>query len=68
MRCTRRARSPSARRSDDQIDIAPVDAEIEGRRADDGAQLSGCHRRFDFATLGDVERAVVERDGEVSLR
>ena len=49
---------------DDQIDIAPVDAEVEGGGADHGAQLAGRHRGFDLAALGGIERAVVEGDGE----
>ena len=47
---------------DDEIDIAPVDAEIERRGADDRAQAAGRHRRLDPAALARVERAVVQRD------
>ena len=47
---------------DDQIDVAPVDAEIEGRGADHRAELAGGHRRLDLAPLAGVERAVMERD------
>ena len=50
---------------DDQIDIAPVDAEIERRRAHHRAQFSGHHGVLDLAALGDVERAVMQRDGEI---
>ena len=47
---------------DDEIDIAPVDAEIERRSTDHAAQFSGRHRVLDLAALRDVERAVVQRD------
>ena len=47
---------------DDEIDVAPVDAEVEGRGADHGAELSRRHRRLDLAPLGRVERAVMEGD------
>ena len=47
---------------DHQIDIAPVDAEIERRGADHRAQAPGRHRGLDLAALRHVERAVMERD------
>ena len=50
---------------DDEIDIAPVDAEIERGGADHGAQPAGRHRGFDLAPLRYVERAVMQRDGEI---
>ena len=50
---------------DDQIDVAPVDAEIERGRADHRAQLAGRHGVLDLAALRDIERAVMQRDGEV---
>ena len=50
---------------DDQIDVAPVDAEIERRGADHGAQAAGRHRCFHFAPLRHVERAVMQGDGEI---
>jgi hypothetical protein len=49
---------------DDEVDVAPVDAEVERRGADHGAELSRRHRRLDLPPLGRVERAVMERDGE----
>ena len=52
---------------DDEIDVAPVDAEIEGRGADDGAELARDHRGLDLPALGGVERAVVEGDGQAVL-
>ena len=50
---------------DDQIDVAPVDAEIERGGADHRAQAPGRHRAFDLAPLRHVERTVVQRDGEI---
>ena len=49
----------------DEIDVAPVDAEIERGGADHRAQLARGHRVFDLAALRDVERAVMQRDGEI---
>ena len=50
---------------DHQIDVAPVDAEIERRCGDDRAQPSGRHRVLDLAPLADVERAVMQRDRQI---
>ena len=47
---------------DDEIDIAPVDAEVERRGADHTAQPAGGHRVLDLAALRDIERAVMQRD------
>ena len=47
---------------DDEVDIAPVDAEIERRGGDDGAQAVGLHRLLDAPALADIERAVMQRD------
>ena len=52
---------------DDEIDIAPVDAEIERRGAHHGAELALHHGRLDLAPLRHVERAVMERDRQVSV-
>ena len=49
---------------DDEIDVAPVDAEVERRGTDYGAQAIVGHRRLHLAALGGVERAVVEGDRE----
>ena len=49
---------------DDEIDVAPVDTEVERGGADHAAQLAGRHRVLDLAALGDVERAVMKRNGE----
>ena len=49
---------------DDEIDIAPVDAEVERRGADHAAQFARRHGVLDLAALGDVERAVMQRDRE----
>ena len=46
----------------DEIDIAPVDAEVERRGADHGAQCSRDHGAFDLTALFDRERAVMQRD------
>ena len=47
---------------DHEVDVAPVDSEIEGRGADDGAQLPGRHRRLDPPPLRHVEGAVMQGD------
>ena len=52
---------------DDEVDVPPVYAEVERRGADHRFQLAGRHRLLDAAALAGVERAVVERDGEVVL-
>ena len=43
---------------DHEIDVAPVDAEIERGGADHAAQFSLGHRVLDLAALGDVEHRV----------
>ena len=50
---------------DHEIDVAPVDAEIERRGADHGTELACDHGRFDFPALADIERAVMERDRQI---
>ena len=52
------------RRTDmhDKIDVAPVDAEIQRRGGDDGAQAARLHRPLHLAALADIERAVMQRD------
>ena len=52
---------------DDEIDVAPVDAEVERRRRDDGAQAVRLHRLLDAPALADIERAVMQRDRQVVL-
>ena len=52
---------------DDQIDGAHVDAELERRGGDDGADLSGLEKVFDFGALRGGERAVMGA-GEGLLR
>ena len=47
---------------DDQIDIAPIDAEIERRGGDDGAQAIFRHGLLHLAALADIERTVMQRD------
>ena len=49
---------------DHEIDVAPVDPEIERGGADDRAQSPRRHRAFNLAALGNVERTVVECNRE----
>ena len=49
---------------DDEVDITPVDPEIERRRTDHAAQAALRHRLLDLAALRDIERAVMQCDGE----
>ena len=62
MRCASRLAPFGAPTWIDEVDVAPVDAEVERRGGDDGAQCSRRHRRFDLAPLPAVERAVMQRD------
>ena len=50
---------------DHEIDVAPVDAEVERGGADDGAQAAPCHDGLDLAALLDGEAAVMERYRQV---
>ena len=50
---------------DDEIDVAPIDAEIERRGADNRAELARDHRCLDFSALAHIEGTVMQRDGEV---
>ena len=49
----------------DQIDRAPVDAQIKRPGADHGAQRARHHRRLDPFALFAGQRAVVDADGQV---
>ena len=49
---------------DDEIDVAPVDPEIQGGGGNDGAQTTRRHGRFDLTTLRHIEGAVMQRDRE----
>ena len=49
---------------DDEIDVAPVDTEIERGGADHALQPARSHRVLDLAALRDIKRAVMQRDGE----
>ena len=51
-----------------QIDIAPVDAEVERRGTYHRAQLARCHGILDLAPLRHVERAMMQRDGQQGPR
>ncbi len=50
---------------DHQIDIAPVDAKVQGSGADHGAQLACDHRGLYPVALFAGEAAVVDGDGQV---
>ena len=50
---------------DDEIDITPVDAHVERRGGDHGAQFVFDHRLLNLAALADIERAVVQRDRQI---
>ena len=50
---------------DHEIDVAPVDAEVERRGADHGAQSADRHRLLDLAALRHVERTVMQRDRKI---
>ena len=52
---------------DHQVDVAPVDAEVERRGADHGAQLARRHGRLDLAALLGGQRAVMQGDRQVVL-
>ena len=49
---------------DDEIDIAPVNAKVQRRGADDGLDPACHHRRLHPAALAGIERAVMQRDGQ----
>ena len=49
---------------DDQIDVAPVDAEVEAGGGDQRAQLARAHRRLDLAARFQRQAAVVDADAE----
>ena len=50
---------------DHQIDVAPVDAEIEAAGGDDGAQLARGHRRLDAGPHLARQRPVMQADRQV---
>ena len=50
---------------DDQVDVAPVDAEIEAGGADEAAQPPRGDRRLDLAPRLDRERAVMDADRQI---
>ena len=47
---------------DDEVDVAPVDAEVEGRGRHHGPQRVRLHRLLDAPPLADIERAVMQCD------
>ena len=52
---------------DDEVDVTPVDAEIQGRGANDGAQGAARHRRLDPAPLLGGKRPVMQGNGQAVL-
>ena len=50
---------------DDQVDVAPVDAQVERGGADHGPEFAARHRRLHLATLLGGQAAVVQGDGQV---
>ena len=67
MRCSMRRRALGRADLHHEIDVAPVDAEIERRGRDHRLQHAGDHGALDLAALLDRERAVMQRDGEAVL-
>ena len=67
IRCIRRLHALGRAHLDHQVDVAPVDAEIERGGRDHGAQLARRHRRLDLAALLDGERAMMQADRQVVL-
>ena len=51
----------------DEVDITPVDAQVERRRRSNGAQFAGGHRGFDFFALSGIERAVMQADRQIFI-
>jgi hypothetical protein len=52
---------------DDEVDVAPVNAEVEAGGRNEGAQLARGHRRFDLAPRLEREAAVVNADRQAGL-
>ncbi len=52
---------------DHEVDVAPVDAEVEGGGAHHGLQRPGGHRGFHLAPPARIEGAVVERDRQAVI-
>ena len=50
---------------DDEIDVAPVDAEVERGGGDHGLERAGRHGRFHLAAARGIERAVMQGDRQV---
>ena len=64
MRCSRREAPFGRADIDHEVDVAPVDAEVERGGAHHRAQAAGGHRLLDLAALRHVERAMMQRDRE----
>jgi hypothetical protein len=52
---------------DHEIDVAPVDTEIEAGRADEGAEAAARDRRFDLTTRFKGERTVMDANRQMLL-
>ena len=65
MRWTRRETPFGAPSWHDEVDRGPIDAEIERRRGDDGAQASCCHRCLDLPALLDGKAAMMLPDRQI---
>ncbi len=52
---------------DDEVHIAPVDAQIQRRGRHHRLERAGRHRRLDLAAAGGIERAMMQRDGQAVL-
>ena len=52
---------------DDEVHIAPVDAQIERRGRHHRLERAGRHRRLDLAAAGGIERAMMQRDRQAVL-
>ena len=52
---------------DDQIHIAPVDAQIKAAGTDDRPQIAAHHCRLDAFALGAVQRPVMDADGQAVI-
>ena len=51
--------------ADDLVHRAPVDAQIQGRGRDHGAQAAAGHGGFDLAALLRRQAAMVQGDGQI---
>ena len=52
---------------DDEVHIAPVDAQIQRRGCHHGLERAGSHGGLDLAAAGGIERAMMQGDGQAVL-